>query len=80
MFLGSNSVTYFSATGCTPGLGGSRIMVSGFSFRFPMTFATSPAIKVQFSRLFSFAFSFAASTASSISSMPTTFLAFGATI
>ncbi len=78
--FGSNLTTYSKATGCTPGLGGSNIIISGFCFRSFITFATSPAINSQLSNPFNFAFSLAALTASSINSTPITFLAFGATI
>ena len=70
--LALNFTTYSRAFGCTPLLGGSRIIRSGFSFTSVMTFATSPAMKVQLFRPFSFAFSLAAATASSISSIPIT--------
>jgi len=54
--------------------------MSGFSVTFFMVTATSPAMNSQLFRPLILAFSFAASTASSISSTPTTFFAFGATI
>ena len=75
-----NLITYSNAFGCTPLLGGSRIIVSGLSLTFFIISATSPARNSQLFKLFNLAFSFAASTASSISSIPTTFFAFAAAI
>ena len=54
---------------CTPGLGGSTTIKSGFASKFLTTLATSPAINSQLSSPFNLAFWLAATTASSINSI-----------
>ncbi|CDD48041.1 unknown [Firmicutes bacterium CAG:534] len=69
---------FLRALGCTPSLGGSRMIMSGFSSISSRTFKTSPAINSQLCKPFSSALTLAASTASSTISTPITFLATGA--
>lgn len=66
------------ALGWMPSRGGSKIITSAGSWRLATSTITSPAINWQLSRPFLVALALAASTAAATSSIPTTFLATGA--